>query len=323
VSSLEIVREATVPAYAKINLSLRVLWKRPDNFHELRTIFQTVSLADELKITFSPSAATSIEIVDNAIPDNLVERAARVCLDEMGIAAQIKFVLTKRIPMGAGLGGGSSDAAAVLLALPALAGRPIALARLAEIGATLGSDVPFFLYGGTALGLGKGEELYPLPDSSPRYGVLIAPDIHVSTPEAYRALSGRLGEPRPKLATFQQGAWGTAGFEAANDFEAPVFELHPQLAALKQSLIGLGAETVLMTGSGSSIFGFFNTKETVSGVVQSWKEGRAFPFRLLSRARYRQTWLRRLKVHIDSNPEQDRRTDQHDTLWPPRSRYAQ
>jgi 4-diphosphocytidyl-2-C-methyl-D-erythritol kinase len=307
-------RQATVLAHAKLNLSLRVLYKRPDNFHELRTVFQTISLADELKISYTKATQTSIEIADNAIPDNLVERAAHRCLDEMGITAKVHFSLKKRIPMGAGLGGGSSDAAAVLLALPALAGKPIPIERLAEIGASLGSDVPFFLYGGTALGLGKGDELYPLPDAKPRYGLLITPDVHVSTPEAYRDLSTVLGDPAPKLATFQSGCWQDQGYEAVNDFEIPVFRRHPKLAAIKKSLIQKGADIALMTGSGSAIFAFFNRKETLERVVQSLGEERVYPIRLLSGRSYRREWLRRLQTHIKGNL--------NDNLWPPRSRYV-
>jgi 4-diphosphocytidyl-2-C-methyl-D-erythritol kinase len=307
-------RHAIVLAHAKLNLSLRVLYKRPDNFHELRTVFQTISLADELKISYTKATQTSIEIADNAIPDNLVERAARRCLDEMGITAKVHFTLKKRIPMGAGLGGGSSDAAAVLLALPALAGKPIPIERLTEIGASLGSDVPFFLYGGTALGLGKGEELYPLPDAKQGYCLLIAPDVHVSTPEAYRDLSSALGEPAPKLATFQSGCWQNHGFEPINDFEIPVFRRHPELAAIKKSLIQKGADVALMTGSGSSFFAFFNRKETLERVVQSLGEERVYPIRLLSGRSYRREWLRRLQTHIKGNL--------NDNLWPPRSRYV-
>jgi len=309
-------RQASVLAHAKLNLSLRVLSKRLDNFHELRTVFQTISLADELKISYTTARRTSIEIEDNTIPDNLIERAARRCLDEMRLTAKIHFTLKKRIPMGAGLGGGSSDAAAVLLALPALAGKFVPMERLAEMGASLGSDVPFFLYGGTALGFGKGEELYPLPDAkqASRYGILVTPDVHVSTPEAYRDLSAVLGDPAPKLAAFQAGCWQDRGFEAANDFELPVFNRYPRLAAIKKSLIRKGAEVALMTGSGSSIFAFFNTKETVQRVVQSMGEERVYLIRLLSGRSYRKEWLRRLQTHIKGNF--------NDNLWPPRSRYA-
>ena len=160
-------RSARVRALAKINLDLRVLGKRPDGFHELRTIFQTISLADTLDISFTPARRTSIALDDALqIADNLVVRAARLALDAMRATGRIEMRLTKRIPMGAGLGGGSSDAAAVLLALPVLAGRAITLPKLSDIGQQLGSDVPFFLLGGTAVGIGRGSELFPLPDLS-------------------------------------------------------------------------------------------------------------------------------------------------------------
>src|SRR5262249_29246048 len=138
-------RRARVRALAKINLDLRVLARRPDGYHELRTIFQTISLADTLDIAFTPARRTSIELDDaQQIPDNLVVRAARGALDVMRVAGRVEMALRKRIPMGAGLGGGSSDAAAVLLALPALAGRSLTLSTLHELAQQLGSDVPFF-----------------------------------------------------------------------------------------------------------------------------------------------------------------------------------
>ena len=154
-----------VRALAKINLDLRVLGKRPDGFHELRTVFQTISLADTLDIAFTPGRRTEIALEDALhIEDNLVKRAARMATDAMRITGRVEMRLVKRIPMGAGLGGGSSDAAAVLLSLPVLARRAIALPKLSAIAAELGSDVPFFLLGGTAAGIGRGTEVYPLPD---------------------------------------------------------------------------------------------------------------------------------------------------------------
>jgi 4-diphosphocytidyl-2-C-methyl-D-erythritol kinase len=305
-------RSVHVRAHAKLNLSLKVLYKRPDNFHEIRTIFQTISLADRLSITYRPARATRIALNGSPeIPDNLVERAARRCLDEMRLTADLNFSLKKNIPMGAGLGGGSSDAAAVLLALPALTGCPIPIGRLHSIAAELGSDVPFFLYGGTALGLGKGDELYPLPSLKSQPGVLVAPDIHVSTPEAYGALSASLSSHAAKLEAFQSGAWSTVGFVPENDFEAAVFPRHPALRRLKRRLAALGAQPALMTGSGSAIFGLFNSKETVASVVQSLRRERVFSIQLLSGAGYRREWFRRLQPHIKGD------------IWPPRSRYAQ
>jgi len=164
-----------------------VLGARPDGFHELRTVFQTVSLADTLEIAYTPARKTTISLADPlAIADNLVVRAARLAMEAMRATGRIEMRLTKRIPMGAGLGGGSSDAAAVLLALPPLVGRGIALPKLSAIGEQLGSDVPFFLLGGTAVGIGRGSELFPLPIPA-RRGLLSG--IHVNTAQAYRDLS--------------------------------------------------------------------------------------------------------------------------------------
>src|ERR1039458_8932806 len=152
-----VTRWARVRALAKVNLDLRVLAKRTDGFHELRTIFQTISLADTIEIAFTPGRRTAIALEDELkIADNLVTRAARMAMDAMRATGLIAMRLTKRIPMGAGLGGGSSDAAAVLLALPALVGKVLDLAELCDIAGQLGSDVPFFLLGGAARRITRG-----------------------------------------------------------------------------------------------------------------------------------------------------------------------
>ncbi len=182
-------RRARLRALAKINLDLRVLHKRPDGYHEIRTVFQTISLADLIDVEFTPARRTAVEIHGAfEIPDNLIAKAAKLVLDAIRVTASVQFQVRKRIPMGAGLGGGSSDAAAILLALPAMAGRALPLPRLMELAAELGSDVPFFLLGGAAVALGRGTELYPLPDRPPVEGLLIAPAVHVSTAD---------GIPRP------------------------------------------------------------------------------------------------------------------------------
>ena len=260
-------KTVTVPAYAKINLGLRVLNKRPDGFHELRTVFQTISLADRLTITYEPAARTEITVEGMPdVPDNLAARAAAAVLTELRLKASVQIHIEKRIPMGAGLGGGSSDAAAILQALPILAGCPIPMPRLFQLAAPLGSDVPFFLLGGTALGLGRGEELYPLPNLPPLEGVLITPNIHVSTPDAYRALSPTLTDSANKLPSFQESVRQPLVEPLVNDFEAVVFAQHPQLAALKASLLSKGAYQALMSGSGSSVFALFKSTGEASEV---------------------------------------------------------
>ncbi len=190
-------RRARVRSFAKLNLDLRVLGKRPDGYHELRTVFQTISLADTLDIEFIPARRTSIELAGNVdIPNNLVVRAAEALVERAGVRGTIRFELLKRIPMGGGLGGGSSNAAAVLLALPVLAGKAVPLAKLADIGAAMGSDVPFFLMVGQPSAWGGEPSFTPSPACAARVS-WSRPGIHVSTPEAYAALH----ETAVRLAT--------------------------------------------------------------------------------------------------------------------------
>lgn len=310
-------RRARVRALAKINLDLRVLGKRPDGYHELRTIFQTVSLSDTLDIAFTPGRRTSIELNDAAqIPDNLVARAAALAMDAMRATGRVAMQLEKRIPMGAGLGGGSSDAAAVLLSLPVLAGRPLPLETLCALGQQLGSDVPFFLLGGTAAGIGRGTELFPLPDAPARAGVIVAPGVHVSTVEAYRALSPRLTteSQENKIFSFQSHTWGMVdGAAAVNDFEAVVFERETRLATLKRRLIRAGASPAMMTGSGSALFGLFRDRKVAKRALEALGDETAFVISMVTRARYRGIWRRALEPHIETKSR----------IWPPRSRYMQ
>ena len=311
-------RQARVRALAKINLDLRVLGTRPDGFHELRTVFQTISLADTLEIAYTPGRKTVISLADDLrIADNLVVRAARLVMEAMRATGRIEMRLTKRIPMGAGLGGGSSDAAAVLLALPALVGRTsgriLNLPKLSAIGEQLGSDVPFFLLGGTAVGIGRGSELFPLPDTSARRGVLVAPGIHVNTAQAYRDLSPRLTTElqQNKIVSFQSVTWDTASLaSASNDFESVVFEQHRKLATLKKRLVRAGATVALMTGSGSALFGLFPDGNGISRAIELLGEVETFPISLVGRARYRALWRRALKEHTTPG------------LWPLQSRYS-
>lgn len=315
-------RRARLTAFAKINLDLRVLHRRADGYHELRTILQTISLADRIDAAFKPARRTTVRVAGNIdIPDNLIARAAQLCLDTLKTTGQVEFELHKRIPMGAGLGGGSSDAAAVLLALPVLAGRALDLSTLIRLAGELGSDVPFFLLGGAALAFGRGTELYPLPDRPALAGVLVAPEIHVATAGAYRRLSAQLTSEsqQNKMVSFQSQAWrwsaraaGEADLPAGeNDFEGVVFREHPELKSFKQRLQKLGARSALMSGSGSAVFGLFSGREQARRAVQSFGEERVFPITLVSRARYRLAWWQRLRAHTT-----------REKLWPPQSRYV-
>jgi 4-diphosphocytidyl-2-C-methyl-D-erythritol kinase len=298
--------QVTVPSFAKLNLDLRVLGKRADGFHELRTIFQTVSLKDTLTIEFDFAKRTQIDLTSSVdIPDNLVVRSAKLVLDTLKVRAWVRFVLDKHIPMGAGLGGGSSNAAAVLLALPALASKHISQPDLFRLAESLGSDVPFFLCGGTALGLGRGTEIYPLPDLPAHPALIVASGIHVSTLEAYAALDRSLADPLTSapesliLREFQTIAWTLDGssldrLPLTNDFEKAVFNMHASLPALARRLRRLGARPARMTGSGSALFGVFKSFPECQAAASAFRPGTAFPVRFVRRRQYRSAWRRAL-----------------------------
>jgi 4-diphosphocytidyl-2-C-methyl-D-erythritol kinase len=307
---------------AKINLDLRVLHKRPDGFHELRSIFQTISLADTIDVEYR-RGRTKIELKSNLnISGNLILHAADAVMKAARATGGLRFTLSKRIPLGGGLGGGSSNAASVLLALPALLGKTIPLEKLMELAAELGSDVPFFLMGGTAVGVGRGTELYPLPDVPASPGLLITPGIHSSTAEAYQRLNRKaLPEvPANMINKFQAVAWRIGDGaphqvpEWKNDFEIVVFNQHPQLKSIRGKLLKLGAWRAMMTGSGSALFGLFASRELRDRAAGSLRKelpsNQVYPFSMVSRGRYRALWWRQLAVPSESR------------TWPPQDRYA-
>jgi len=257
-----------VRAFAKINLSLRVKGTRADGFHELQTILQAIDLCDRVMCErrrgpFAIRCATSGVPTDGT---NLVWKAAQRLWSAAGRRGEPRgalVTLDKHIPMEAGLGGGSSDAAAALVALRRLWALKVPDSELRAIAATLGSDVPFFLVGGTAIGLGRGEEVYPLEDL-PRYWVVLArPPFGVATKDAYAWLDDhrRMGDMLPKevLPASLPGTWLGSGFPLVNDLEAPVVQRHPEIGALESRLRRLGASMAAMSGSGSTVFGVFPT----------------------------------------------------------------
>ena len=239
-------------AFAKVNRSLLVLGRRSDGYHELDTVFQAVGLTDRL--TFEESDSLTLEVDDPSVPsgpENLVLRAARVLAEEAGVKARAAITLEKRIPSGGGLGGGSSDAAVTLLGLSALWELELPLERLARIGASLGSDVPFFLWGGTARGRGRGERIEPLADLPPRGVVLVMPPFPVATPDVFRRLSappwdGNEGPERENGPVPDR-----------NDLEFAAESLFPALRVVRQALGATGAEQARLSGSGSTVFGVF------------------------------------------------------------------
>jgi 4-diphosphocytidyl-2-C-methyl-D-erythritol kinase len=341
------LRSAKLRSLAKINLDLRVLHRRVDGFHELRTVFQTISLADTIDISFEPSRRTSLAIEDSLdIPHNLILRAAQAALDAMKISGRVQCKLRKRIPMGAGMGGGSSNAAAVLLALPVLAGKSVEYEKLLALGAELGSDVPFFLTGGTAVAVDRGTEFYSVTDIAEEPILVVAPELHVATGLAYRALGRGLTLPESSriINNFQlfvrtlvdlRSARAASAF-GANDFEPVVFSQYPQLHALFRRLRNIvngsaagssvqrkaASGVARMTGSGSALFAVFgSTKERdlarrrlELGLERDrgFHGGRIIPARLVSRRSYQRLWHRQLAGLAVSS----------EGIWPPHSRYA-
>jgi 4-diphosphocytidyl-2-C-methyl-D-erythritol kinase len=267
-SSLSVDRDAddrsvSVRSLAKVNLHLQVVGKRPDGYHELRTVFQTVDLADELTLKLgAPGVRLTVEgAALSAGPDNLAHRAAAAFLERWAPDRGVSIALRKRIPLGAGLGGGSSNAATVLLALQGLLGDPAPADDLWHLAREVGADVPYFLLGGTALGVGRGDEVIPLPELPERKMWLVLPPVHVSTGEAFADLGELTGKPfDPRiLSLVQRGELGWGAFaHAANDFEAAVFRRWPELAALHADLLSTGA-TARLSGSGAA---FWVTKVT-------------------------------------------------------------
>ena len=257
-------RTIRVRAYAKINLSLRVGALQADGFHPLQTVFQSLALHDTLQITSRPGPF-ELTCSDPGVPvddRNLVTRAAQELWSAAGRAGEPRGVavhLVKHIPIQAGLGGGSSDAAAALSALASLWRPRGARAEVGAVAARLGSDVPYFLLGGTALGLSRGEELYPLEDL-PAFSVVLAlPAFGVATADAYRWFDeDRLTEPAAPRGPFGAiSAWRGLPLALVNDLEAPVARRHADIAAARRALEAAGAGAASMTGSGSAVFGLF------------------------------------------------------------------
>ena len=290
--------EVRIPAFAKINLRLDILGKRDDGFHELRTIFQTISLHDELRLRASRSPGISLTIQGNqplsAEPPqkNLVYRAVEALRHELKIASGVEIALQKTIPAGRGLGGGSSDAAAALLGYLRLTKKKLAAARLLEIASSLGADVPFFLLGGRALGVNKGDEIYPLPDIPKSQILVVSPkDIYVPTPDAYGwleakpfALTNSAGTS--KLFQFCALSWSAQGSGLSNDFERPVFQRYPRLDQIKRELLQRGAAEASLAGSGSAVFGVFPSPAMARRAAVGFPHDQIFVCETLSRDRY-------------------------------------
>ena len=288
--------QVRIPAFAKVNLCLHVMGKRPDNYHELRTIFQTISLHDTLKLSVTPRQPRGnfqifMQTSDPELPagpENLVVRAIHAIIPEIGFGGSISVHLDKKIPVARGLGGGSSDAAAALIGMLRLTNADLPLPRLMEIAAGLGADVPFFLFGGRALAVNRGDEIYPLEDEPRRTIVVVSPKgIGVSTKEAYEWLAPeltRLSKPN-RIWKFCALCWSRQG-TLSNDFEGPVFSRHPRLGEIRDGLLKRGAADAALAGSGSAVFGVFRNPARARRAARAFPEDSVFVVETVSREKY-------------------------------------
>lgn len=277
---MEIITES---AFAKLNLTLDVLSRRDDGYHNIRSVEQTISLRDDVVLnvgTGRPWAlhcyeerlsegAQESELVTEGFPqdaENLAWRAAEVFFDRTGLDPEgLEIFINKRIPMQAGLGGGSADAAAVLRALNRHYGAPLSAGALAELGFAVGADVPFCVLGGTAMVEGRGERVTKLPKAPEIFYVVCKPDFCVSTPELYQAIDAKIPDKRPDhnalTANLQKGELLGVGGSLCNVFEPLVMREHFDINFIKSMMFTYGAYGAQMTGTGSAVFGVYDSFE--------------------------------------------------------------
>ena len=261
------MRSITVRPSAKINLTLRVGAARADGFHDVRTLMQNVGISDTLVVS-ERRGAFALQTRAPGVPadeTNLVWKAARalwLAAGKTGEPRDAHVRLEKTIPHEAGLGGGSADAAGAIAALNDLWGFKLPQKVLLRVAASIGSDVPFFLVGGTAMGTGRGDELYPVDDADRLGVVIIKPSFGVSTADAYRWLDEDRAKGLPELATARSRevhlGWPTDPVVIANDLEAPVARRQPEVLDIIEACYREGAQVAAMTGSGSAVFALFN-----------------------------------------------------------------
>jgi 4-diphosphocytidyl-2-C-methyl-D-erythritol kinase len=299
------LRRLSVPSFAKINWILKILGKRSDGYQQLRTIYQTVDLSEEVVFETTSTREIQLEVEGRKVApgeDNLLYQTADLLRKTAGSQAGVRIKLEKKIPVGAGLGGGSSNAALALLALNQLWDCKMGEKELVDLAAQLGSDVPFFLVGGTAVGLGRGTEVVPLPDLPREKSLLLLyPHLEISTVEAYSLGEwGTYGETeiltREWVENTMQdllravGPKGDGWSFLENDFEDILFAHYPVLVEAREALKKAGCERVMLCGSGSTLLGFGSDKQVKEAAVVITREGigETLFCRTLSRKQYRQ-----------------------------------
>lgn len=289
----------TLAAPAKVNLRLRVGPRGPSGYHDVDTLLVSLQLADIITVRRVGGAST-LELAFGRpltrLPDmgpaeeNLAVRAARAFLERAGSGGGAEIRLVKRIPAGAGLGGGSSDAAAVLRGLDRLLPGLLTDGELMEIGAALGSDVPFFVTGAPlAHGAGRGDRITALPALPQRFLVVAIPSFPVRTAAAYGWLDqDRPSAPAPdRMPELNEPDWDAVAASAVNDFEGPVFQRHPELEAVRDGLLDAGARPALLAGSGSTVFGVFETGDEARAGAEAVEESGSDIRALVTRTRVR------------------------------------
>ena len=290
-------QELTLPSFAKVNLYLRVLGRRDDGFHELCTVFQTVSLHDSITFVEDEDLSLTWNQMEVAVSnDNLIVRAANALKKRYKINNGARINLVKTIPAPGGLGGGSSNGAMALLGLTKLWRLPLDRNVLTDLAAQIGSDVPFFLHGGTALGTGRGEQIEELSDLAIGPMLIITPKVAVSTPEAFYRLSAPNLTKQAlnrNLSVCRDEARSPDLLHCAlkNDLEASVIKAYPEVGRVKETLLGLGAQDAAMSGSGASVFAIFEKEETRQAALKALDNEvnwRKFAVAAISRTEYRE-----------------------------------
>ncbi len=279
------------PAYAKINLYLDVVACREDGYHELLTVMHALDLHDDVTVALFPaeSASVSLRVFGARLPldgRNLAHRAAAAYLEKTGLIAEASVVIRKRIPVAAGLAGGSSDAAATLIAINAAAGELLDCTALLELAATLGSDVPFCLVGGTQLCRGRGEVMTPLVPAAPLYAVIAVGHEHISTPRAFAAMDAHYhrfdgsvphgGDPDGLISALKSGGKIGDPVYLYNAFEPVILPECEAASAMRAELLRAGAYAVLMSGSGPAVFGLFSDRAGARAAARALGAGARF-----------------------------------------------
>jgi 4-diphosphocytidyl-2-C-methyl-D-erythritol kinase len=306
----------TVPSFAKINWFLKICGRRSDGFHELRTLFQTLDLYDEISFELSSSGielvTTGREVVGG--DENLISRAARLMRDRARPSGGVRIHLKKRVPVGGGLGGGSSNAAVTLMVLNEIWKSALTVAELQELATELGSDVPFFLHGGLAFGWGRGERILPLSDRGVEIPVLLLyPRFQVSAAEAYSLLRApplqnqdvlTRGGLNTTIRRFRETVKTSKWASLENELEGPVSARYPVLAGWKLFLLDAGCDSVMLSGSGSTLFGVGSagSLEAAAESCAKLEDIEALLCRTLSRKHYAERLARAGIQPLDTTP---------------------